>query len=182
MPACKTLTAYQRQCGRNARAGINPDVYAIAYDDLILVTGSTEKYTESVTGLVTAIGMNTVAPLVKFVKIGTVVNQGALTEAFTANENGTFDIVKTLAVAINNIGTIEGRNLADSFIGQPVAFLVKLNSGAWVALGLNGQFQMSTTEGGADGTSNGRTITFSGSDSVFVQIVDPTIVAGYLAA
>jgi hypothetical protein len=182
MPACKTLKAYARQCGKNAKTGVSPDIYLVAYDDLAKVDGTTEVYTESETGLVDEIGIASApATPVKFVKYGTVLNQGSIKETFTANDNGSFNIVKEVAFAINNIGSLDGRRATEDLIGLPVVGLFKLNSGTWVAIGLNGQFQLKGSEGTVDGSGNGRVLTLSGEDSVLLQAVDPTIIAGLLA-
>lgn len=161
---------------------MSSDLYLIAFDDLALIPGSTEVYTESVTGLVTAIGLKTVEPIAKFVKVGTVLNQGSITENYTASENGTFDIVKALIFSITNLGSVDAKALVESLMGQPIGALVKLNSGNWVALGLNGQFQLQTSVGTINGTDNSRVLTLQGSDSQLVQVVDPTIITALLAA
>lgn len=178
MAACKTLLALLRECAKNAKAGLSSDVYLIAYDDLVNVEGSTEKFTETNAGLIDEIGVGAT----KFVKVGTVLNLGSLTENFTQNENGSYDIAKQLVFSLTNMGSLLGRAFVESLFGQPVAGLVKLATGTWVAVGLNGQFQLKTSEGTIDNASNGRVLTLGGSDSVLVQTVDPTIVAGLLTA
>jgi hypothetical protein len=180
MAACKTLTTASRTCGKTSRAGVSPDVYLIAYDDLVKVAGTTEVFTE-VAGLITAIGIGTAAPIVKFVKYGSVLNSASIKEDYTMNDNGTFDIAKELAFALNNLGLVDSKVAVENLMGQPVSALVKLNSGAWVAFGLNGQFQLKTVAGTADATSNGRILTLAGSDGALIQPVDPTIVAALLS-
>lgn len=177
--SCSTLKAYTRICGKNAKTGVNPDVYLIAFDDLANIDGSTEVFTESVTGLVNAINIKTPSTTV-FVKWGTVLNQGSIKEDFTANDNGTYDIAKAVAFALNAIGTVEGRAAAESLIGEAVVPLIKLNSGVWIVAGLNGQMQLKTSAGTVDASSNGRVLTLSGSDSVLFQTVDPTIIASLI--
>ncbi len=179
--ACMTLAAYARQCGKNAKSGVNSDVFLIAFQDLALIAGSTEVFTESGTGLVDEINLKT--PLtVKFVKYGTVLNQASIKEDYTAADNGTFDINKEIAFSLTNVGTVEGRKAVEALMGQPVAALVKLQAGQWVAFGLNGQFQLKTVAGVVDATNNGRVLTLGGSDSVLIQTVDPTIIADLIAA
>lgn len=172
MAACKTLTAYARQCGKNTKTGVNPDVYLIAFDDLVALEGTTEKYTETVAGLIDEIGVD----VIKFVKYGTVLNQGSIKETVTINDNGTYDIVKETAFSLNNLASTDGRRATEDLIGLPVVALQKLNSGAWIALGLNGQFQLKGSDGTVDASSNGRVVTLSGSDSVLVQAVSPAII------
>lgn len=181
MAACQTLTQYSRQCGKTARAGVSSDVYLVAFDDLTKIAGSTEVFTESVGGLVTAIGVGATAVL-KFQKYGTVIGQAGLTEDYTRNDNGTFDINKGLTFGLTNLGLVDSRKAVENLMGQPIVALVKLQSGAWIVLGLNGQFQLNTSAGTADTASNGRVLTLGGTDSVLIQTVDPTIVAGLLAA
>lgn len=181
MPACKTLTPLSRQCGKNSKTGVSADVQLIAYDDLVDIAGTTEKYSESVTGLVDEIGVAVGAGAVKFVKYGTVLNQGSITENFTQNDNGSFDIVKEVVFALNDVSSIDGRRAVEDLIGLPVVALIKLHSGTWVAVGLNGQFQLKTSAGNVDSSSNSRVVTLSGSDSVLLQKVDPTIIPGLIA-
>ncbi len=179
--ACTSLTTYARQCGKNAKAGVNPDVYLIAFDDLGKIAGSMDSFTESVTGLVDEIALKTVAP-VYFVKYGTVLNQAAIKEDYTLNDNGTYDIGKELAFSLSNLGSVESNKAVTALFGQPVAALVRLNSGTWIALGLNGQFQLKTSAGEVNGSANGRVLTLVGSDSVLIQPVDPTIIAELINA
>jgi len=179
MAACKSLVALARECGRNAKVGISADVYFSAYDDLLTIEGTTEKYTETIAGLVDEIGVD---PLKKFVKVGTVLNQGGINEDFTGNDNGSFDIVKQLAISLTNLGSLSTKTFVESLIGQPVTALVKLATGTWVALGLNGQFQLRTSAGIVDPSNNGRVVTLAGSDSVLVQPVDPLIIPTIIAA
>lgn len=177
--ACESLIQYARDCGKNAVEGINDSVYLIAFSDLKPVSGSTEVF-NTVSGLISEIALKT--GTTKFVKWGTVEKSSAIKETYTYNENGSFDIVKELTFGLNNIGSVEAKNAIEKLIANPVAALLKLRTGKWIALGLSGQFMAKTIEGSAGTGSNGRVITLSGSDVDFIQPVDPTIITALLAA
>jgi hypothetical protein len=179
MSSCQVLKAYARICGKNAKTGINPDVYLIAFGDLAPVAGSTEVFTEGVTGLITEVGLLDDTTNV-FVKFGSVLNQGSIKEDYTGNDNGTYDVVKQLVFTLLGMGSVEGRSAVENLFGQPIAALVKLNSGAWIIGGLNGQMALKTSSGTVDTSNNARTLTLSGSDTVLWQTVDPTIISGLI--
>lgn len=176
--ACSSLITYARECGKNAKAGVNSDVYLVAFSDLITVSGSDVYTTATASGLVNAIG---VTASHKFVKYGSVINQAAIKEDYTYNDNGSYDIVKELSFSLSNLGSTDGYSAVDSLIANPVAALVKLKSGTWVAFGLNGQFSLKTSAGTVDSGSNTRVITLSGSDETFLQAVDPTIISSIIS-
>ncbi|TWR26900.1 hypothetical protein FPZ42_07650 [Mucilaginibacter achroorhodeus] len=142
------------------------------------IAGSTEKYT-STQGLISAIGVTASS---KFVKYGTLVNQASIKEDYTYTEtSGVFDIVKELTFTLTNLGSVDARAAVTNLIANPVAALVKLKTGTWIAFGLNGQFMAKTIAGTVDTASNGRVVTLSGSDTEFIQPVDPTIIASLIA-
>lgn len=175
--ACSSLITYAKECGKNAKAGVNSDVYLVAYSDLVTLSGTDVYTTATASGLISAIG---VTGSNKFVKYGSVINQAAIKEDYTYNDNGSYDIVKELSFSLSNLGSSTGFSAVDKLISNPVAALVKLKSGTWVAFGLNGQFQLKTSAGTVDSGSNTRVVTLSGSDEYFLQPVDPTIISGIL--
>lgn len=177
--ACDSLITYANSnCGKNAKDGVSSDVFLIAFSDLKAVSGTTEVYSVGVGGLVSAIALAT--GTTKFVKYGTVAKAASIKETYTYNDNGTYDIVKELAFTLANVGNIDGKLAAEKLVSNPVAALVKLENKTWVAFGLNGQFMAKTMEGAAGTGSNGRIITLSGSDTEFIQVVDPTIITGLI--
>jgi hypothetical protein len=177
MATCSSLATLARECGKNVKTGLNSDVYLIAFDDLAQIAGSTEKYSMTA-GLVSAIG---VTGSNKFVKYGSVINQNSIKEDTTQNDNGTSETVIQLTFSLSNMGSVDVRNAVGNLIGNPVAALVKMKTGTWLAFGLNGYFMAKTIAGTIDSGSNGRTITLSGSDFELSHIVDPTIVASLIA-
>ena len=180
--ACDSLIATANNCGKNTKDGVSSDVWLIAYSDLKAVSGSTDVYKVGVTGLVSEIALAS-GTTTKFVKYGTVANAASIKETYTyADGTGTYDIVKELTFTLSNVGSVEGKAAAEKLVSNPVAALVKLQNKSWVAFGLNGAFQAKTMEGAAGTGSNGRVITLSGSDTEFLQPVDPTIIASLIAA
>ena len=179
--ACDSLIQAAKECGKFAKDGVNSDVYLISFADLKAISGSTEVYSTSVTGLVDNIAFATGST--KFVKYGSVANAASIKETYTyADGTGTFDIVKELTFTLANIGSIEAKSAAEKLVSNPVAALVKLGNKTWVAFGLNGGFQAKTMEGSVGTGSNGRAITLSGSDDQFIQVVSPTIITSLIAA
>ncbi len=176
--ACDSLITTANECGKNTKDGVKSDVYLIAFSDLKAVSGSTEVYTTGVSGLVSAIALATGST--KFVKYGSVSKSAAIKETYTYNDNGSYDIAKELTFVLSNVGSVTGKAAAEKLVSNPVAALVKLETGTWIAFGLNGQFMAKTIEGAAGSGSNGRTITLSGSDTEFLQPVDPTIISGLI--
>ncbi|TFF34385.1 hypothetical protein [Mucilaginibacter psychrotolerans] len=178
--ACDSLIQTAKECGKNTKDGVSSDVYLIAFSDLKAVTGSTEVYSTSVSGLVSAIAL--ASGTTKFVKYGTVAKAASIKETYTYNDNGTYDIAKELTFTLSNVGSVDAKAAAEKLVSNPVAALVKLENKTWVAFGLNGQFMAKTMEGAAGTGSNGRVITLAGSDTEFLQPVDPTIISGLIAA
>jgi hypothetical protein len=177
--ACESLIQTAKECGKNTKDGVSSDVYLIAYSDLTAITGSTEVYSTSIAGLVSAIALS---GSTKFVKYGTVAKAASIKETYTYNDNGTYDIAKELTFTLSNVGSVDAKKAAEKLVSNPVAALVKLENKTWIAFGLNGQFMAKTMEGAAGTGSNGRVITLAGSDTEFIQVVDPTIIATLIAA
>jgi len=175
--ACNPLIEISKSCGKENAAGLRDDVYLISYDSLSNITGSTEVFSTSETGLISAIN----AGANKFVKVGSVKNSNGLTENFTMNDNGSFDIVKELTFSLSNVGSVSNKQGIEALIGNPVSVIVKMRNGQHLALGLNGQLQLSGITGEVNSGANGRTVTLNGSDTELIQVVDPTIVAALLA-
>ncbi|MCC8409918.1 hypothetical protein LJ707_13350 [Mucilaginibacter sp. UR6-1] len=177
---CETLLQTARDCGKNTKDGVKSDVYLIAFADLKAVSGSTEVYSTSASGLITEIALKTGST--KFVKYGTVAKQSSIKETYTYNDNGSYDIAKELTFTLSNVGSLAARQGVEKLVSNPVAALVRLETGTWVAFGLNNQFMAKTMEGTAGTGSNGRVITLAGSDTEFLQPVDPAIISALIAA
>lgn len=179
--ACNSLTLLARECGKNTKAGIKDDVYLIAFSDLTNVTGSTEVWAYG-TGTTATVSTINITGATKFVKYGAVVDQNSIKEDYTYDAGtGTYDIKKTLTFTLNNVGSVAGKLAVENLVAAPVAALVKLRNGQWIAFGLNGAFMAATVAGSVDSKSNNRVITLSGSDTEFLQIVDPLLIPNIVA-
>jgi hypothetical protein len=170
---CESLIQIARECGKQANPGVHSDVYLIAYNDLKFITGTTEVYSTSISGLVDNIALSGDT---KFVKYGSVKNAASIKETFTKNDNGTFSFQKELSFTLANMGSVERKQAAEKLISNPVAALIKLGNKSWVAMGLDGGFELSGVEGTVDKENNARVFTFSGADTEFTHVVDPTII------
>lgn len=176
--ACnKTIATYANSCDKVTVAGVQ-SLYLISYGSLTPLSGTTEVYAIGVNEMVNEIGAT---GSTKFAKIGILPKAVALTDNHTFDPTtGIGEYTEGLVLPVNNIST-EARKLVKSLVGQPVTALVKLVSGQFVSLGLDGMMYVTGVDGSVDGSTNGYTITFSGNASDFPFIVDPTIIAGLVA-
>lgn len=174
--ACDSLITTANECGKNTKSGVKSDVFLIAVSDMKAVSGSTEVYTETA-GLVSAIGLAT--GTTKFVKYGTVAKQAGIKETYTYNDNGSYDITVELNFSLSNVGSLTGKVAVENLISNPVAALVRLETGTWIFIN---NLLAKTIEGTVASDSNGRVITLNTSSTQFLQPVDPTIISGLIAA
>lgn len=177
--ACESLITIANTCGKNTSDMVSENVYLISYNDLKFVTGYTEVYSTSVTGLVNVIALATGST--KFVKYGTVKKSTNIKDTFTAADNGSYSIEQELTFTLGNIASIDSKIAVEKLINNPVVALVKVAK-QWVAMGLSGGLLLKGSEGTAGTGSNGRVVTLAGSDSEHIQVVDPTIIASLIAA
>jgi hypothetical protein len=177
--ACNPLTNLVKQCGRKMSSGLRDEVYLVPFDALKNVTGSTEVYTTSVGGLISKIEF--LVPAEKFVKYGAIRKSNAIKETFSLNDNGSYNINHELTFSLSDMGSVATKKAVEDLFGNPVAVLVKMRSGSWLAFGLNGSFQMTAAAGEIADAANQRAITLSGDSEELAMIVDPTIVATLIA-
>jgi hypothetical protein len=177
--ACNPLTNLSRECGKTAAAGLRSEVYLVPFDSLVPVSGSTEVYAVSATGLVNQIGFS---GSTKFVKYSSVKDQSTFSETYSYADNGSYNITKELTFTLSNVASTEGKKAVENLINNPVCALVKTKSGQWLLFGQNGLFSMSGSAGELNSSGNQRVITLSGSDTDFIYTVDPTVVSTFLAA
>jgi len=173
-----SLIALARDTGKYAKTSTRASVYLCAYSDLAPVSGTTEVYTEDGTGMISTINFSGAT---KFVKWGTTEDANTIKSDYTYNANGSYDVIKEVGFTVKNLGSATAKLAFESLFAQPVACLVQLQNGSWLAFGLNGQMMLKTGSGTVDKSSNGRVITLAGSDVEDVQIVNPTIVSSLLS-
>lgn len=174
--ACKSISAFLHDCGKFTQNGLNK-IYMIGYHDLLPVSGSTDVYATSVDGIVNEIG-KTVGK--SFVKVDQTKKTGGLKETTTINDNGSVDFTAEFTLSIDNFGA-KNKAFTESLIGVPVVALVQLRSGVWVAIGLDGEFELRSAEGTLDDANNLRALTFSGNIDGLIPEVDKTIVPALIA-
>jgi len=177
--ASNSLIALARETGKYSKTSTKPEVYLIAFSDLAAISGSTEVFATDGTGQVSAI--NLASGSTKFVKWGVVEDASTVKSDYTYNANGSYDVIKELGFTVNNLGSVSAKVAFESLFAQPIAAMVNLQNGAWLAFGLNGQMMLKTGSGTNDKSSNGRVITLAGSDVEDVQIVDSTIVPSLIS-
>lgn len=174
--ACSSLLGLPRPCGDGNVAGLEK-LYAIAFSDLAAVSGSTEVYSVSEGGLIDEIGVDAGKA---FVEIGLLKSTSGLQEALT-KDNATASAFFTQTFTLVLGGQTQAvRDWVKSVMMQPVALIYKSRMGNFYAIGLNGQFELSATEGGsgvAETDLAGYTLTFTGISLELVKQIDATIIA-----
>jgi hypothetical protein len=177
--ACTSLSALPLTCGsEGTMGGISPELYVIAYNDLVMPEGGTvgQVYTRATNQMINAIGL---AASKTFVKVGVLKNTAGLNESFVGDQTkALYYFNQTFTLVLGGL-TIENRAFLKSVMNQPIAFIIKARSGNFYAAGLNGLFQLSAAEGGtgvAEADLNGYTLTFTGIDTAPLSLVDPLII------
>ena len=170
-----SLEAFLGQCGA-VKAGLK-DHFIIAYDDLAILSGSTEPYATSVNGVINAIGL---ASGKKFVKIKNTRGTGQFTDTGATAENGVETITHEYTLSIDSFSA-ENKKFAESLSGRELVLLTKLKSGKYAALGIDGGLYLSGSVLTVNGTDNSRALTFTGEAVNFVPEIDATIIASLIA-
>lgn len=173
--ACASIVKLPNACGGDFLMAGSETLYMVAYKDTIPAgTASTDRYVAT-NGIITAIGLTAG---VKYVEIGTAKNTAGFTEELTKNDNGTGFITQTVSATILDI-TPANITFVESVANQPVSVIIKLNTGKFVALGLNGKLELSALSGGggvASGDTIGYALTFTGIDKSLVKLVNDSYV------
>lgn len=174
--ACNPILTYSTACNKATVAGVS-QLYLIGYNDLAPISGSTEVYSLAINEMVDVINLSGAT---KFVKVGILPKAVAIKNGYTFDQSkGIAEYSEELTLPVTNVST-ESRKLMKSVASQPVVAIVKFSSGVYVALGLNGQMNVTASEGTVTGSDNGYSITFTGIADDFSPIVDPTIIAGLI--
>ena len=171
--AANSLIALARETGKYAKTSTKPEVYLIAFSDLAPISGTTEVFTSDGTGLISEI--NLASASTKFVRYGVVEDASTIKSDYTYNANGSYDVMKELSFTLTNLGSANAKLAFESLFAQPIAAIVQLQTGQFLAFGLNGQMMLKTGSGTVDKSSNGRVITLAGSDVEDVQILTSTV-------
>ena len=175
--ACKSITAYiNGSCGKVQ--GGSSELYLVAYNDLTNITGTLKKYSVDLTSnMIDEFGITSPA---KFVKVGVLKNTLGFTEDYASNaDTNLYEINTTVNLTINNISAESRQFVQDLADAGEVVAILKLRSGRYIALGVDGYLELSAVQG-ASGVArtdlNGYTITLSGQEESFAKLVDPTII------
>ncbi len=177
--ACPSLIALPRVCGSAGIVGGVNKLYAVSFADLAVPEGATtdEVYTMSVAGMVNEIGLDASK---KFIEIGLLPASASLAETLTKEKsNGSSFMTQTFTMVLSDMNA-ENRAFVETVMNQPVAIIIKTKSKKYFVAGLNGDFELSAIEGGtgtAQGDLVGYTLTFTGTDSMLIPQVDPTIIS-----
>lgn len=180
--ACNSISAISRVCGTSLIPG-SEKLWMIAHKDLNVVSG-TDTYTVGATGSntwITQIGLDAGKT---FVEIGYLRD----TASFTGE--GTIDPARGVAFSTNTLTfklgdvSLENQTFLETVLTQPVAAILKLRTGKYYALGLNGLFQLSAFSvvsgaGAADEVSY--TLTFNEIDGIVPRQVNPAIISTIVA-
>jgi hypothetical protein len=176
---CQSILAYSNNCAKATVSGIS-QLFLISFNDLKAVTGTTDVYALATNGMVNQIALANSA-VTKFVKIGILPKAVAIKDSYKFDQSkGIADFSQELTLPVANV-SVESRKLMQQVVTQSVVALVKLTSGTYIALGLDGMMQVTSAEGAVTGSDNGYNVTFSAISGDFAPIVDPTIVAALIA-
>lgn len=175
--ACNPILTYSNNCNKVTVAGVQ-SLYLVGHSFLAPLSGTTEVYATGANDMVNAIGAT---GSTKFVKIGILPKAVAIKNPYAYDPaTGIGEFTEELTLPVSNV-SVDSRKLVKSLVGQPVSALIKLTSGVFLAMGLDGMLNVTAVEGAVDGSANAYTITFTGTSGDFTPIVDPTIVAGLIA-
>lgn len=173
--ACNSIVALSRNCGDSLAGGIT-ELYMMAFKDSAKLVGSTEIYAvDSLTKMVDEVGRTEDS---KFVKIDISPNMAnGLALALTKdNSVGTFYFTQTLTLILSGL-TQEIIDFIQNVGNQPVVAILKARNGKYYIIGLVGDLEVTTTEGGTGDSldaGQNQTLTFVGSANTYVYIFDPT--------
>lgn len=175
--ACNPILTYANNCNKVTVTGVS-GLYLVGYSFLTHVADSLEVYASGANDMVNSIGAT---GSTKFAKIGILPKAVALKNPYAYDAaTGIGEFTEELTLPVSNVST-DSRKLVKSLVGQPVTALIKLTSGTWLAMGLDGMLFVTAVEGAVDGSANAYTITFSGTAADFTPVVDPTIVSALIA-
>ena len=178
--ACNSITAISKVCGVSLIPG-SEKLWMIAHKDLAVISG-TDVYTVGATGSntwVTAIGATD-----SYVEIGYLRD----TASFTGE--GTIDPARGVAFSTNTLTfklgdlSLENQKFLETVLTQPVSAILKLRTGKYYVLGLNGLFQLSAftvASGAGPADEVSYTLTFNEIDGIVPRQVNPAIIAGLIA-
>jgi hypothetical protein len=138
--ACNSLTLLARECGKNTKTGVRDEVYLLAYTDADVISGTTEVFAVSSGNTISNI--NLASGGTKFVKYGAVKEQNSIKEDYTYNDNGTYDIQKTLTFTLTNVGSVAAKTAVENLVAAPVIALVKLKTAYGLSLVLMVNFKL----------------------------------------
>lgn len=176
--ACQSIVELLRECGADGIVGGAGKLYMMAYNDAAVLGGSPNQLIYALTpaGVVSDLGRKTGK---EFVEIGLLPATAGLNEELTKNkQTGSSFLTQTLNVVLSQL-TPANRTFVQNTLNQPVLALVKTRNNNYYLGGLGGQLEMTTLTGGtgvAEGDLQGYTIAYTGTDSLLIPMVDPTLV------
>lgn len=179
--ACNSLIALPRVCADGIVGGLEK-VYIVAFKDLAPISSATtEVYSATTAGTVNQISL---VATKKFVEVGLLKNTSGLSEKLTKDvTKGTSFFTQSFTLLVPDL-TVEAFTFIKSVVNQPVAVIYKTRTGKYFVVGLNGQFEVTTVEGGtgtAEADLVGHTITFEGVSLSVAPLLDSTILSALIA-
>jgi len=175
--ACNSISAISKVCGVSLIPG-SEKLWMIAHQDLAVLSG-TDTFTVGATAggtVITGIGLSASK---KFVDIGYLRDSASFTaEGTLSPQTGVAFSTNTLTFKLGDLSP-ENQAFLETVLTQPVAAILKLRTGRYYALGLEGQFQMTaftvaSGAGPADETSY--TLTFNEISGIVPRIVEESVV------
>lgn len=176
--ACNSIIAINRVCGTSLIPG-SEKLWMIAHKDLYAISGD-DVYQVSATG------SNTWVTSIGVTASKSYVNVGYLRDTASFTGEGTIDPARGVAFSTNTLTfklgdlSLENQSFLETVLTQPVSAILKLRTGKYYVLGLNGLFQLSafsvvTGAGPADEVSY--TLTFNEIDGIVPRQVNPALIS-----
>lgn len=180
--ACNSIIAINRVCGTSLIPG-SEKLWMISHKDLYAISGD-DVYTVGATGSNTWVTNIGVTASKDFVNIGYLRD----TASFTGE--GTVDPARGVAFSTNTLTfklgdlSLDNQTFLETVLTQPVAAILKLRTGKYYVLGLNGLFQLSAfsvVSGAAAADEVSYTLTFNEIDSIIPRQIDPALIPNITA-
>jgi hypothetical protein len=178
--ACSSITAVSRLCGTNITPG-SERLWMVAFKDFYRISGNNVYTVGTSSNLVTAVGLT---GSIKYQEIG------FLRDSAGFDSTGTLDPTKGVAFSTNTLTlklgdlSVTNQLFLETIMAQPVSAILKLRTGNYYVLGLNGQLQMNgfqATSGKSSGDEVSYTLTFNEIDSTVPRGIDPTYISSITA-
>lgn len=175
--ACTSVAAYSKQCNRGISGGI-AKLWVVGFNDLNTLSGSTDTF--AVASGTTVVNQVGISGSTKFVSVGLLKESVSFKgTAKKDSSTNTFSNTTEVDIVISSISEV-AKQFVDSLLAQPVAIIIKLQSGTFIVSGLSGFLELTDvaeSSGTKIGDMNGYQLKLTGIEDSLTRTIDPTYVA-----